>query len=404
MKNNKYLIIVFVLICFTALAEKTAGTNNQLIRWFGDITVDSTIMGLTIKSCGLAEFLMVMFFLIGVVLNFLSHVVKFQSKLFDTADFSRMIALMFMILIYIPFVSFLNLVGVGSAKVMEKSEGDNKLFVEYLESQRKGHSIHNQTRGFENSQERQDLENKLNSNPNNLNSYNNDLGKTKDSQNQDKNALINGNDLDIEEINSDAADGDFDWWDYISGNPLHLLTALLNYLLYLLATVIRILMSAFMLNLLKILTIIGPLALAFSILPMFKEKFYEWLGTYLNILFSLLTFNILDHIVTNNITVSLFMLGGNAGKMQNSNESVIPLIVTNFVVCILYIMVPWITSKYVGSADWGKSMSKGYDMLMQGIQAFGAVNRVASSASNVGGGKNTSTADNAAQTGSEARG
>lgn len=101
-----------------------------------------------------------------------------------------------------------------------------------------------------------------------------------------------------------------------------------------------------------LLKVIGPLAIAFSILPIFKDKYAEWLGTWLNSGFVLITFNIIDHFVIAmyNIVYGLAIKTG-PGSMG----------IAFAIICIspiLYLSVFWLTSKYVGSKDGGMIAGK----------------------------------------------
>jgi hypothetical protein len=97
---------------------------------------------------------------------------------------------------------------------------------------------------------------------------------------------------------------------------------------------------------------LGPLALLFSMIPVFKDKIYSWLGTWLVVKFSYLTLMILQTIAMN-ITVA-FMQNAIMGYTPDSIYLTFGLGLMNAVLCILSF---WFTSKFIGSGDAGKVLS-----------------------------------------------
>ena len=97
---------------------------------------------------------------------------------------------------------------------------------------------------------------------------------------------------------------------------------------------------------------LGPLAILFSMIPVFKDKIYSWLGTWLVVKFSYLTLMILQTIAMN-ITVA-FMQNAIMGYTPDSIYLTFGLGLMNAVLCILSF---WFTSKFVGSGDAGKVLS-----------------------------------------------
>ncbi len=98
----------------------------------------------------------------------------------------------------------------------------------------------------------------------------------------------------------------------------------------------------------KMFFIIGPLAIAFSMIPAFKDKLSAWFGVYLNCLFVPITINGMDYLYYSNIAEGL-----------RGTEIINPMINTafNIVIVICYCLAFWMTSFYVGSSGAGKVLS-----------------------------------------------
>jgi hypothetical protein len=144
--------------------------------------------------------------------------------------------------------------------------------------------------------------------------------------------------------------------------PQALATQGINAVISMIARQIKAIISILALIATRILIIIGPLALAFSIIPAFKEKMDQWFQTLLTLAFVFTTFNFLDHLMFD------FMdrLGHVAG---NSMMDYQVGMVFNVCMIIAYFMSFWFTSKWVGSAQAGRFVSKA---VMFGTAAMGA--------------------------------
>lgn len=116
----------------------------------------------------------------------------------------------------------------------------------------------------------------------------------------------------------------------------------------LLSVIVRAIVLMFAIILAKIFYAIGPVVIAFSILPVFKDKFAQWSGVYLNCLCVPFTMNLLDTII--------FSVVDNAWA---GDEVASPYSITIFGVCmtICYALSFWITSFYCGSSGASKVLS-----------------------------------------------
>jgi hypothetical protein len=103
----------------------------------------------------------------------------------------------------------------------------------------------------------------------------------------------------------------------------------------------------------KMLLVFGPLAMAFSIFPMFRDKAEKWLATTLNIGLVITTMNIIDH----------FMYALYADMFTNDSDTgfddVLAAAGINLAMVAFYLLSFWLTSKWVGAADAGRVVSKG---------------------------------------------
>lgn len=120
---------------------------------------------------------------------------------------------------------------------------------------------------------------------------------------------------------------------------------------HLLFGIVRFVISSIAAILFKFFIIIGPLAIAFSILPVFEKQISIWFGTLLNTGFVFTTLNILDH-----ISLGIFEYIMEEG----SKGYILPNYVITFdiVLLVVYLSAFWLTSKFVGKGDGGRILTK----------------------------------------------
>lgn len=123
-----------------------------------------------------------------------------------------------------------------------------------------------------------------------------------------------------------------------------------------LSIIVRAVVLMFAIILAKIFYAIGPVVIAFSILPVFKDKFGQWAGVYLNVLCVPFTMNLLDTIIFSVV-----------GRAWEGVEAASPYSITVFGVCmtICYALSFWITSFFCGSSGAAKIMSTAVSVATQ---------------------------------------
>jgi hypothetical protein len=137
-------------------------------------------------------------------------------------------------------------------------------------------------------------------------------------------------------------------WDLVTGGINTFVFASFSAGTLVISSIIRIVVEAFALMISKLFYAIGPIVIAFSILPVFKDKFSQWFGVYVNCLCVPFTCNLLDTIYYSII---------NQGLTGEAIANPIALSVFNLVFIICYCLVFWVTSFYAGSSGAAKVLS-----------------------------------------------
>jgi hypothetical protein len=147
------------------------------------------------------------------------------------------------------------------------------------------------------------------------------------------------------------------FWDLLRGGWNTLVLSISGAAWGLASVVVRSIVLMFAIILAKIFYVIGPVVIAFSILPVFKEKFSQWSGVFLNCLCVPFTMNLLDTIIFSVI-----------GKAWTGEAYASPYSITIFGVCmtVCYALAFWITSFYCGSSGASKIMSTAVTAATQG--------------------------------------
>lgn len=162
-------------------------------------------------------------------------------------------------------------------------------------------------------------------------------------------------------------------WDIVKGGVNTFVLTMSGAIWGLLSVVIRSVVLMFAIIMAKLFYVIGPIVLAFSILPVFKDKLNQWVGVYLNCLCIPFTMNLLDTIVFSVV-----------GKAYSGDSIADPVAITMFGICmtICYALSFWVTSFYCGSSGAAKvlstavavgtaAVSSGMSMLAGGASAGG---------------------------------
>jgi hypothetical protein len=124
--------------------------------------------------------------------------------------------------------------------------------------------------------------------------------------------------------------------------------------------------------------IVGPLALAFSILPIFKNQIETWFSFLINTLFISTTYNVLDFL-HNKLFIKLY-------DVENTMHTDL-FIILQLVYLVLYLMPFFLTSKFAGKNDGGRIVSKGLQLAtIAAVAAFSGGAGAAASGGGAGGG------------------
>jgi hypothetical protein len=180
-------------------------------------------------------------------------------------------------------------------------------------------------------------------------------------------------------------------WDLVTGGINTFIFASFSAGTLIISSIIRIVVEAFALMISKLFYAIGPIVIAFSILPVFKDKFSQWFGVYVNCLCVPFTCNLLDTIYYSII---------NAGLTGEAVANPIALSVFNLVFIICYCLVFWVTSFYAGSSGAAKVLSTAVGAATTAISmgAGALAGGAASAAGGAGGGGGNIIEDSAGAT------
>ncbi|KAA5539647.1 hypothetical protein [Adhaeribacter rhizoryzae] len=122
------------------------------------------------------------------------------------------------------------------------------------------------------------------------------------------------------------------------------------------------------------LYVIGPIAICLSVVPAFSGLAIKWLQNFIAVQFWALTMNLLDLIYANfaeQNTIASGMFGSMAMADQSYNDAQFLLMSVAFI--ILYIMVPTLTSYFIGSTAVQSFMGAAVGMAAGAAATAGAV-------------------------------
>tara|TARA_Y100001972_G_scaffold71394_1_gene86790 strand:- start:629 stop:1630 length:1002 start_codon:yes stop_codon:yes gene_type:complete len=285
---------------------------QQAFEWlFKDELLDGYIVSLTLEQIAIAEILAVMFFVIGVVYNVLTTVVKSRGmQPINFGEFGRIIVIMFALGLYIPLIGFpVKVIDLINQATSPSSDEIIDYSLKLGEHTYENGLIGSLEREFVPDPEDQPVE-----------------------------------DIHVEELTL---------WDYLGTalSPASAGAFFLDTIVVSLASVVRVIMQALLKVLSLILFVFGPYAFVASILPIWKDKISVWFNSFITIYFCYVVFNILDRILYYNLFKDLFSsMGGNEFTAHQS-------LVLNIAILIVYLLPFWISSKVVGSSDSGRFLS-----------------------------------------------
>ncbi|WP_224995066.1 hypothetical protein [Cesiribacter sp. SM1] len=137
--------------------------------------------------------------------------------------------------------------------------------------------------------------------------------------------------------------------DYI--NSFNLLSLLQSVALGGIASIARKLMELVRQTLLGLLYVTGPIAISLSVLPFFGQLVQKWFQNYLAVQCWSITLIILDNIVVLYRHLSQHRLGLMHGLSVSEAAEKLDMILITLVIAMLYFMVPYITSLFIGQAQ-----------------------------------------------------
>jgi len=192
--------------------------------------------------------------------------------------------------------------------------------------------------------------------------------------------------IDLNETERDAPTNSFDFsfslLNFFFENPNGFITIILSAFAAIIRSIISPLIYAVVIGMSKFLIIVGPIAFAFSILPVFRRQIEVWATTLVNALMVFTTLNILEMI---NVAIVNYMY--REPWMVDSTSS----LAFSFSTIILSTMAFWLTGKYAGKGDAGRVLTKAIGMMAAAVGvaagvASGVAGGAAGAAAKGGGG------------------
>jgi len=162
-------------------------------------------------------------------------------------------------------------------------------------------------------------------------------------------------------------------------------SAIIVGLLTLLGQIVRVVVMIFAKYTMKIVIILGPLSIAFSIFSPFEDNLERWFKYFLTLGFVFMTLNIID-----NINFIFLKQCFSVKNLVSPDESEATLnIVISIVNLMLYTMPFYLTSLFIGGKDGGKILTKTVQVataaaIVAMTGGAGAAAGAGSSATNVG--------------------
>lgn len=170
----------------------------------------------------------------------------------------------------------------------------------------------------------------------------------------------------------DTKTDDSSWWDNLTGWASDFFIAdIINSIFYGITSFIFYGMSSYVKIILKILIIIGPLAIAMSVL--WKEKMMSWFNAFLNTGLVFVVLNTLNYLVLNYLSADFHAFDGSA-SMADASNSIWKSISFNVAIMGAYFSVFRLTALWAGQSLAGAIISKGLGFagMVAGLALMGA--------------------------------
>jgi hypothetical protein len=132
------------------------------------------------------------------------------------------------------------------------------------------------------------------------------------------------------------------------------------------ASIARKLIEIFRQTLLGFLYVVGPIALTMSVLPGFGKLLIKWFSHYLSVQFWSVTLVILDNLVVLYTDLSKMRTSVMSGLSLSEASEKIDILLLNIVITVLYFMVPYLTSLFIGQSSTGMFQSRALGLATAG--------------------------------------
>jgi hypothetical protein len=132
------------------------------------------------------------------------------------------------------------------------------------------------------------------------------------------------------------------------------------------ASIARKLIEIFRQTLLGFLYVVGPIALTISVLPGFGKLLIKWFSHYLSVQFWSVTLIILDNLVVLYTDLSKMRTSVMSGLSLSEASEKIDILLLNIVITVLYFMVPYLTSLFIGQSSTGMFQSRALGLATAG--------------------------------------
>jgi hypothetical protein len=319
-------------------------TDTFISKFFSNDIFEAVTVQMTKQTQAIAIGLAVFLFLITLGYNYMKHSIdsatgdSSDGKIVDIKDIVRCIVIIFFISIYSLTVL---------PAINDTVRGFNQLTIPSTDQQTQ---LNTQVKQYLKNQQTKENDDKIQAAQATLNDPNASTQDKEKAQN-----IIDDQDPSVVSQIADAFDFEKAFerlGAWVMGEFLNLLSAIVKLVVGVLAVV-----------LFKFLLVIGPLALAVSIAPIFRNQVDIWFGTTITTGLVITTMHILDCFM-----YGLINMISSADSFTTEDARISTVI--NITIVIMYLMSFWLTSKWIGKGDAGRFVSKAVTLATLATLAF----------------------------------
>lgn len=329
------------------LLQNSATTKLVGSKFLDSFTTDSIMdagnLAILSVTGGIAVSLLGLYILISTAINFFTETIKGNPWMFNWGELIRTFFYAGLVFAYVPVIGSVSLIITGINNATMVSESDfvkYRLVVEKIILNDKNLEIKlDTTFRSDNGTEPGDAA----GSQDNMETNNADGTKTRRNYRSPNTGA------------TEDSDSVFNFWDNMQLGA----SAIVLNVLQVLALSIKGIMMVIMKVVFNALFLVGPFAIAFSILPFFRSQFESWFSTFCTAGLSVATMHIIDHVFTYSQAALLqarSMGGVKSYAMDGGNLNVSETVAFSMAWGILYLLSPWLTSKWCGSGDAGKML------------------------------------------------